>query len=61
MTDEGIDSPWSDGPLMDSGAGSAVCIGISWSRVEVAGPFVTQAAEEHGLVCYDPHAQRLLP
>ena len=59
--DSGEDSPWADGPLIGNAFGNAIYFAIVWSRADEAGEFAARVAEKHGLVCYDPQSERLIP
>lgn len=59
--DAGEDSPWADGPLIANAFGDAIYFAIVWSRADEAGAFAAELAGRHGLVCYDPQSERLLP
>lgn len=58
-TDAGEDSPWADGPLIGNAFGDAIYFSMVWSQAEEASAFAARMANEHGLVCYDPQAERL--
>ncbi len=54
--EETDDCPWSaEFDVM----GGHVIIAIAWSRCREISPWVSEAASRHGLVCYDPQAQKL--
>lgn len=55
------DSPWADGPLIANAFGSAIYFAIVWSLADDASEFAAGVAEQHGLVCFDPQSERLLP
>lgn len=57
----GEDSPWADGPMSDNADGDAIYFSMVWSRCEEASEFAAQLAQQHGLVCFDPQAERLRP
>ena len=59
--DEGEDSPWADGPMMDNAFGSAIYFSMMWSRAEEASAWAAQLAGEHGLICFDPQTETLRP
>lgn len=59
--DSGEDSPWADAPLIENAFGDAIYFGMGWSRADEASDFVALTALEHGLVCYDPQSETLLP
>ncbi|MGW4637702.1 hypothetical protein ACWEN6_04195 [Sphaerisporangium sp. NPDC004334] len=58
-TDQGEDSPWAAGPLIDEARGGSICLSIQWPRVDDASSFAARLAHKHGLVCYDPQTSRL--
>src|SRR5437870_781951 len=58
--DEGDDSPWADGPLTKDVMGAFFYFGLVFSKAEEALPFIAETAREHGLVCFDPQAERLI-
>lgn len=58
-TDEGADSPWSDGPLIINATGPFFYFGMTRSRAEEASDLASRVASEHGLVCLDPQAEAL--
>jgi hypothetical protein len=49
------------GPLISEALGDAIYFGISWSRADEAAAFAARVAAEHGLVCYDPQSELLVP
>ena len=59
--DAGADSPWADAPLIGNAFGNAIYFAMVWSRADEAAEFAARLAEEHGLVCYDPQSERLIP
>ena len=59
--DSGADSPWADAPLIANASGEAIYFAMVWSRADEAAEFAALLAERHGLVCYDPQSERLLP
>jgi hypothetical protein len=62
ITDEsGADSPWADAPLIGNAFGDAIYFAMVWSRADEAAEFAARLADQHGLVCYDPQSERLLP
>jgi hypothetical protein len=52
--EEGIDSPWSDGPLIENATGPIFYFGMVFSGVEAAVPFIIEEARQRGLVCFNP-------
>ena len=60
-SDEGEHSPWADGPLINNASGPSIYFAMVWSKADEAAEFAAQLAAEHGLVCYDPQAETLLP
>jgi hypothetical protein len=62
ITEEsGADSPWADSPLIGNAFGDAIYFAMVWSRADEAAEFAARLADQHGLVCYDPQSERLLP
>jgi hypothetical protein len=59
LDEEGADSPWSDGPLIDNASGPLVVFGMVWSQAAEASTYCVEVAERHGLVCLDPEEGRL--
>jgi len=59
--DDGVDSPWADGPMIDNAFGDCIYFSMVWSRAEEASAFAARTAADHGLVCYDPQAETLRP
>lgn len=59
--DGGEDSPWADGPLIGNALGSFIYFSMVWSRADEASAYAAQVAEQHGLVCFDPQSECLLP
>jgi hypothetical protein len=59
--DEGEDSPWASGPLMNEAIGPLFYFPMTWSMAEEASAFAAAKAEELGLVCFDPQLERLRP
>lgn len=57
----GEDSPWSDGDLMRDAIGWFIYFPMAWSRADEVSAFAAEIAQQHGLVCYDPQAERLRP
>jgi len=55
----GDDSPWNSAPLIGEASGDSIYFGMVWSQAEQASEFAVQVAADHGLVCYDPQAERL--
>lgn len=60
-TDEGEDSPWADGPLIDDASGPIIYFPIMSRMCEEASEFAAQVAAKHGLVCFDPQMSELRP
>jgi hypothetical protein len=62
MTEDEDDiSPWSAGPLMDEASGPFIYFAMRWSMCEEVSAQAARMADDHGLVCYDPQADRLRP
>jgi hypothetical protein len=58
---DGEQSPWADGPLINNAFGDAIYFSMVWSAADEASAFAAQVAESHGLVCYDPQIEALRP
>jgi hypothetical protein len=58
-TDEGVSSPWSDGPLILNASGPLFYFGMQHSRAEEASAYAVSVARSHGLVCFDPQTGQL--
>src|SRR5262245_55787430 len=55
LPDDEVDNGvWSDGPLRNNATHAITELGIGFSRVEEAQPFVVQTANDLGLVVFDP-------
>lgn len=52
--DDGEDSPWTDGPLINNAFGSAIYFSMVWSQAAEASAYAATLAAQHGLVCFDP-------
>jgi hypothetical protein len=52
--DEGEDSPWADGPLINDASGPMFHFALVFSSVEESIPFIVAEAERRNLVCVDP-------
>lgn len=59
--DAGADSPWADAPLIGNAFGDAIYFAMVWSRADEAAEYAARLADQHGLVCYDPQSEMLLP
>lgn len=57
----GEDSPWSVGPLISDASGGVITFGCVWSRADEVAEVASRIAAEHGLVCFDPQSEQLLP
>jgi hypothetical protein len=60
-TDDGLNSPWATGPLMQEAIGPFFYFPMIWSMAEEASAFAAAKAAEHSLVCFDPQLERLRP
>jgi hypothetical protein len=58
---DGEDSPWADGPLINDASGPFFYFAMVWSKCEGASAWAAQVAHDHGLVCYDPQIGQLRP
>jgi len=57
--DDGEESPWSDGPLINNATGPIVYFGMVFSQAEDASEFAAAMAAEHRLVCFDPQTGKV--
>jgi hypothetical protein len=57
--DDGEDSPWADGPLMNNATGPLFYFAMVYSQAEDASEFAAAMASEQGLVCFDPQTGKL--
>ena len=55
------DGPWGDAPLIGDASGPFIYFPMVYSKAEEASAWAAQVAQEHGLVCYDPQAEKLRP
>ena len=60
-TDDGEDSPWSGGPMIDNAAGPFFYFGMGGSQLDDASQFAAEVAAAHGLNCFDPQSEALRP
>jgi hypothetical protein len=60
-SEAGDDSPWAGAPLIGHASGPFLYFGIVYSQCEEVSAWASELATEHGLVCYDPQADRLRP
>jgi hypothetical protein len=62
-SDAGLDSPWSDGPLLGNASGRLFYFGMTYSSnrdlLREAIDYAVALAAERGLVCYDPQYSSL--
>jgi hypothetical protein len=57
----GDDCPWASSPLIAEAVGDLIYIPMTFSGAEYARDVLAEIAEQHGLVCYDPQIEQLLP
>jgi hypothetical protein len=54
--DDGDDSPWADGPIINNATGPIFYFSMVWSQAEQASAYCAEVARAHGLVCFDPQS-----
>jgi hypothetical protein len=59
--DSGPECPWASAPLIDEAIGDLIYFPMTFSGAEYARDVLAEIAQTHGLVCYDPQVERLLP
>ena len=59
--ESGDESPWASGPLIGGASGSSLHLNVVWSRAAETAASVADLAADHGLVCFDPQDEVLLP
>lgn len=59
--DSGPECPWASAPLVDEIVGDLLVLPMTFSGADDARDVVAQIAAAHGLVCYDPQIETLLP
>ncbi|MEU0603364.1 hypothetical protein ABZ484_34830 [Streptomyces sp. NPDC006393] len=52
---------WASPPVIDEASGPIVYLLMSYSKAEEVSEYVASLAREHGLVCFDPQGECLLP
>jgi hypothetical protein len=58
--EDGVASPWSDGPLINNASGPLFYFGMVFSKYQEAASFAANLARTSGLVCFDPQDRRLI-
>lgn len=58
-SDEGDESPWSNGPLIGDASGPLLYFGMVYGMADEATRFAAEVAAERGLVCFDPQTKSL--
>jgi hypothetical protein len=53
--------PWATVPVLEEASGGSVYLTLTFDAVEEVVDHVARLAEEHGLVCFDPQLECLLP
>jgi hypothetical protein len=59
--DSGPECPWASAPLIDEAIGDFIYFPMTFSGAEYARDVLAEIAQAHGLVCYDPQIEGLLP
>ncbi|KQX66197.1 hypothetical protein [Angustibacter sp. Root456] len=59
--DTGPECPWASSPLIDEAIGDLIYFPLTFSGAEIARDELADLARAHGLVCYDPQIEALLP
>jgi hypothetical protein len=54
-------TPWADAPLKNNIVGDLFYFAMAPSHADAAIPFIVETASSHGLVCFDPQTESLLP
>ncbi|MER6687257.1 hypothetical protein [Streptomyces olivaceoviridis] len=52
---------WASPPVIEEASGPMVYLLMSYGRAEEVSEYASALAREHGLVCFDPQAERLRP
>lgn len=61
VADDKVDeSPWADGPLIGNVIGDFFMFAVVADAAEEVLPFIAETARQHGLVAFDPQAERIL-
>jgi hypothetical protein len=50
---------WAAGPLRDEVLGGFTNVAVVWTQADEAWSFFQETARTHGLICYDPQADKL--
>ena len=59
--DSGAECPWASAPLIGEAMGDYIYFPMTFSGAGYARDVVAGIAHAHGLVCFDPQIERLLP
>ena len=59
--DSGPECPWASAPLLGEAMGELIYFPMTFSGAAYARDVVAGIAHDHGLVCFDPQIERLLP
>lgn len=57
----GPECPWASAPLLSEAVGDLIYFPMTFSGAEYARDVLAEIAQSHGLVCYDPQIEQLLP
>ncbi|BDH03934.1 hypothetical protein [Streptomyces seoulensis] len=52
---------WASTPVLDEASGPLVYLAMSYSKAQEVSEYASALAREHGLICFDPQAERLRP
>jgi hypothetical protein len=52
---------WASAPVIEEASGPIVYLLMSYSTADEVSEYAAELAREHGLVCFDPQAERLRP
>ncbi|MER6849818.1 hypothetical protein AB0A81_41350 [Streptomyces flaveolus] len=50
---------WASAPVIEEASGPIVYLLMSYSKADEVSEYAAELAREHGLVCFDPQAERL--
>lgn len=59
--ESGDECPWASSPLIGEAVGDLIYFPMTFSGAVYARDVLAEIAELHGLVCYDPQIEQLLP
>ncbi|MER7195445.1 hypothetical protein [Streptomyces flaveolus] len=52
---------WASAPVIEEASGPIVYLLVSYSKADEVSEYAAELAREHGLICFDPPAERLRP